>query len=50
MDMKDKAQNIHLARPERYLQLAAQDNMMICKLYNTSKFFHALSRQQAVGL
>jgi 2-oxoglutarate dehydrogenase E1 component len=35
------------ARPERFLQLAAQDNMVILNCSSPANFFHALRRQQA---
>jgi len=34
------------ARPERYLQLAAEDNWQICNLTTPANYFHALRRQQ----
>ncbi len=33
------------ARPERYLQMAAQDNMQICNLTTPANYYHALRRQ-----
>jgi len=33
------------ARLERFLQLAAQDNMLICNITSPANFFHALRRQ-----
>jgi 2-oxoglutarate dehydrogenase E1 component len=33
------------ARPERYLQLCAQDNMQVCNLTTPANYFHALRRQ-----
>ena len=33
-------------RPERYLQLTAQDNMVICNTTTPANMFHALRRQQ----
>jgi 2-oxoglutarate dehydrogenase E1 component len=33
------------ARPERFLQLAAEDNMMVCNLTTPANIFHALRRQ-----
>lgn len=33
-------------RPERYLQLAAQDNMVVCNCTTPANMFHALRRQQ----
>lgn len=35
------------ARPERFLQLAAEDNMVICNLTTPANIFHALRRQLA---
>jgi 2-oxoglutarate dehydrogenase E1 component len=35
------------ARPERFLQLAAEDNMIIANLTNPANFFHILRRQLA---
>ncbi len=37
------------ARPERFLQLAAEDNMVICNLTTPANIFHALRRQLAWG-
>lgn len=34
-------------RPERYLQLCAQDNMIVCNPSNPANMFHLLRRQQA---
>jgi 2-oxoglutarate dehydrogenase E1 component len=34
------------ARPERYLQLCAEDNMQVCNLTTPANYFHALRRQQ----
>ncbi|MCB9060791.1 MAG: 2-oxoglutarate dehydrogenase E1 component [Halobacteriovoraceae bacterium] len=36
------------ARPERYLQLAAEENMYVCNLTKPSNLFHALRRQVAI--
>jgi 2-oxoglutarate dehydrogenase E1 component len=33
------------ARPERYLQLCAEDNMQVCNLTTPANYFHALRRQ-----
>jgi len=33
------------ARLERFLQLAAQDNMLVCNITSPANFFHALRRQ-----
>ncbi|HJS86616.1 MAG TPA: 2-oxoglutarate dehydrogenase E1 component [Acetobacteraceae bacterium] len=33
------------ARPERYLQLCAERNMMVCNLTTPANYFHALRRQ-----
>ncbi|MEZ4460576.1 MAG: 2-oxoglutarate dehydrogenase E1 component [bacterium] len=33
------------ARPERFLQLAAEDNMFVCNLTTPAQYFHALRRQ-----
>jgi len=33
------------ARPERYLQLCAEDNMIVCNLTTPANYFHALRRQ-----
>ena len=33
------------ARPERYLQLCAEDNMFICNITTPANYFHALRRQ-----
>jgi 2-oxoglutarate dehydrogenase E1 component len=33
------------ARPERYLQLAAEDNWQVCNLTTPANYFHALRRQ-----
>ncbi|KAF4531244.1 hypothetical protein B566_EDAN019309, partial [Ephemera danica] len=35
------------ARPERYLQLAAEDNMVICNITTPANIFHVLRRQLA---
>lgn len=35
------------ARPERYLQLAAEDNMIVANLTTPANLFHALRRQNA---
>jgi 2-oxoglutarate dehydrogenase E1 component len=35
------------ARPERFLQLAAEDNMVVCNITSPSNFFHVLRRQLA---
>jgi len=33
------------ARPERYLQLCAEDNMQVCNITTPANYFHALRRQ-----
>ncbi|MEL6557684.1 MAG: 2-oxoglutarate dehydrogenase E1 component [Bacteroidota bacterium] len=33
------------ARPERFLQLAAEDNMIVCNITTPANFFHMLRRQ-----
>lgn len=33
------------ARPERYLQLCAEDNMQVCNLTTPANYYHALRRQ-----
>jgi len=33
------------ARPERYLQLCAEDNLQVCNLTTPANYFHALRRQ-----
>jgi 2-oxoglutarate dehydrogenase E1 component len=33
------------ARPERFLQLAAEDNMQVCNITTPANYFHALRRQ-----
>ncbi|MDG6094041.1 2-oxoglutarate dehydrogenase E1 component [Acetobacter sp. AN02] len=33
------------ARPERYLQLCAEDNMFVCNISTPANYFHALRRQ-----
>ena len=33
------------ARPERYLQLCAEDNMQVCNITTPGNYFHALRRQ-----
>ncbi len=35
------------ARPERFLQLAAEDNMVVCNISTPANFFHMLRRQVA---
>ena len=35
------------ARPERFLQLSAEDNMVICNITTPANFFHMLRRQVA---
>ena len=45
MDMKVKAQNIHLPDLERFLQLCSNDNMQVMNCTTPANYFHALRRQ-----
>ena len=45
MDMKGKDQNILSARIERYLQMAAEDNIQVVNCTTPTNYFHVLRRQ-----